>query len=197
MISALNHWILNKNITGSYRGILFSDSMSDDRHSAEFVAHTTRALQLIEQVDPRRFFYTQREILYIVNDPLLTVGAYHGASRCCSIDFLRYRSSLEQSAPDYEWYIASYASVIVHEATHGRIYRFGIPYNSKTWERVERLCHKEQKRFTAHIESENYNFKSMGGEFDPIAWRNSRRMSRFQQIKKRLSRMREIEAADK
>lgn len=197
MISLLNHWILKKKIKGSYAGILLVDMISGPQISDEFIRHTTQALQLIERVDPRRFYYIQRELCYIINEPLLSGGAYCRIGRSCSIDFLRYRQYLEHTAPEYEWYLARYASVIVHEATHGRIHRFGIPYNRRTWERVERLCHLEQKRFVTHLHSENYDLSRLIGDFDPTWWRDDRKSSRFQQIKQLLARMREIEAADK
>ena len=69
MISLLNHWILKKKIKGSYAGILLVDMISGPQISDEFIRHTTQALQLIERVDPRRFYYIQRELRYIINEP--------------------------------------------------------------------------------------------------------------------------------
>jgi tetratricopeptide (TPR) repeat protein len=43
-----------------------------------------------------------------------------------------------------------YASILIHEATHGVVSEKGIPYDESHRERIERLCHAEEVRFLKH-----------------------------------------------
>ncbi len=195
LFTLLMHWALKSNIKGSYGGIQLTDMIAEGHHSAEFVVFTIQALRLIERTDPRRFDFVQQELRYIANTPLLSGGAYKRATRRCQIDFLRYRCARNQ--PGYEWYLARYACTIIHEATHGRIFRFGIPYNEKTWQRIERLCYREEERFVKRLHSEEYDYSTLLPEFDPIWWRDFRTQPKLEQMKKLLARHREVEASTK
>ena len=69
-------------------------------------------------------------------------GKDHLQFRACYVDFTRVDFS--QHPTRAAW---GYAAALVHEATHGRIRRLGIPYSRKTRERVEHLCDAEAARF--------------------------------------------------
>ncbi len=185
----------NENIKGNYGGILLSDTTRHGLYSAEFVVHTIRALQLIERVDPRRFSYVQSELRYINNEALISGGLYIRAYHSCWIDFLRFREGLDCPEPEYEWYLALYACLIVHEMTHGRLHSFGIPYNGKTWERIERICRMEEKRFATHLSSENYSFETLVPNFNPMWWRDDRKTPLLRRLRKLRARMREVDGA--
>ena len=195
LFTLLMHGVLKSNIKGSYGGIQLTNMTMNENHSAEFVVFTIQALRLIERTDPRRFSVVQQELRYIANTALLSGGAYKKATRRCQIDFLRYRCARNQQG--YEWYLAFYACTIIHEATHGRIFRFGIPYNEKTWLRVERLCHKEEERFAKRLHSEEYDFSRLCPEFDPTWGQNFRDQSIFEKVKNIRARYREVAAAKK
>lgn len=194
LFTFIQRWALNGSVRGSYGDIRLGDMTFTAQHSADFVAQTTQALQLIERVDPRHFYYVRSELRCIVNEPLLYGGMYRKKTHSCSIDFLRYRC--DPNLPEYEWHLATYASTLVHEATHGRIHRFGIPYNNKTWMRVERLCRLEQKRFASRLHSETYDFRMLVPDFDPAEWQAIRKLSLIQRARKLIVRSREIDRAD-
>ena len=195
LLSLLKLWVLKASIKGNYGGIQLSDTATKAKHSDEFVIFTIQALRLIERTDPRRFSVVQQELRYISNIPQLSGASFRRSTRECAIDFLRYQSP--RNEPGYEWYLAQYACIIIHESTHGRIYRFGIPYNDKTWLRVERLCHKEAQRFARHLLSDEYNFSTLLPKFDPTWWRNYRALTKLDRTRQLLARFREVDAARK
>lgn len=185
-------WMLRSHVCGGYKSILLADMTVKRQRTAEFAAFTLDALRLIERTDPRRFRYLQREVRYVVNVPLLSGAAYKRETRRCSIDFQRYAIRLEM--PEREWYLAAYASAIVHEATHGRIHHFGIAYNETTWERIERLCRTEERRFANRLQGEYYDFSTLVPDFDLTWHRQHRARTRFQYMKQVMARSRELEA---
>jgi tetratricopeptide (TPR) repeat protein len=67
--------------------------------------------------------------------------------KICRVDYSRNFNS-----PYPQRNVREYAGTLIHEATHGLLFRKGIPYNKETRERVERLCHRESYRFALHFE---------------------------------------------
>lgn len=178
MWNQIRHYALKSSVFGQYKGILIADLTAHQQYKTEFVAYITQTLQVIEQNDPRRFRSILCGLKFICNTPLCSVGNYDHALRCCGIDFTHYKCNPEK--PEYEWWVARGASTIVHEATHARLHLFGIPYNSETWERVERLCRLEQSRFASRLKSDHYDFSKLVPEFDPTWWRQHRSASWLQ-----------------
>ena len=154
----------------SIGGIVLVGMGRTDRSNDAFQQVTEDALQLIKTHDPRRFRCLQRELTYIVNGILPTYGKYIRQTRSCEIDFDKYK--VRRGMEHYDWYLAYYASVIVHEATHGRLHSLGIPYNKHTRSRIERLCHCEQKRFARHLPPV-YDYTTLISEFNEADWHPS------------------------
>jgi hypothetical protein len=114
----------------------------------------------------------QREVDYVVNNMLISGGDYRRSERSCNIDYEKgYPATVSMdSDPAHRWYIARLACTIVHEATHGRIYSFGIPYNKKTRVRIERLCVLQARRFATHQLDPHYDFTKLVPPFDAAQW---------------------------
>jgi len=150
-------------VFGTYRGIRIADYTwrggGEAESTAAFVRLVTDALALIEQTDPRRFRLLQREVEFVANEMTHSgsSGAYWRGARRCQIDFDR-EFGHRDLAENYEWWVAQIASLMVHEATHGRIYSHGVPYTWKNRARVERACHREQQRFAKRLRSDRYAF---------------------------------------
>lgn len=95
-----------------------------------------KALELIQDVDGRVLAQVRRDLRRIV------IVGYRGSSYwpelgACALS----RSTLESQRP--EWV----ASVVVHEACHGRLQRLGITYRPALRPRIERICAGAQDRF--------------------------------------------------
>lgn len=185
--SKIERWLLQKSVVGSYGGILLVNLSSHEERSRAFPAFCTAALQLIETHDPRRFRRIQHEVRHIVNKTLLSGGSYRRALRRCDIDFSRYYVAADDL--NYDWYVAWFASTLVHEATHGRIFSFGIPYDEKNWQQIERLCRTEQRRFVSRLHDERWDFSTLVPAFDAAEWLPFRNMTRWQEARALIKRV--------
>jgi hypothetical protein len=105
------------------------------------------ALEVTRLKDPRRF---RRVCRYIKGIVALPIGHAHAGYlenlKVCGVRFQPPPS--KEKLPNW-W--AWYASILVHEATHGLIYARGIPYDEQYRERIERLCFKEENRFLKRL----------------------------------------------
>ena len=127
---------------GTYEGIKICYFFDAVYERELFLMKTREALDLIKNLDPRRFRRVQTHIHYLVSAGDLgeTLGVYIEGEGTCWVCSSKYWSHSEL-APVH------YAGVIVHEATHGLIEARGIRYNNRTRIRIERLCYQEERRF--------------------------------------------------
>jgi hypothetical protein len=150
----------------SYLGIRLCDVNFDETDDQTFVLRTKEALDLIRQVDVRRFRRVQKEIRHIVNIESLGSGAYMRRFKICKVDFGKFKSA---EYPDY--WVRAYACTLVHEATHGAISSHGIPYTQANRNRIERLCHEEERRFAQRLNDGETDWaKLLVREFDESKW---------------------------
>ncbi len=177
-------------VSGRYGSIVVVDFNFDTTDDAAFVATTQEALLLIHTVSPRQYRRMERDVRFIVNAELTAGGSYNYLLRACEVDFARYH--LERHSDDYEWYMAEYASTLVHEATHARLDRMYFSYTKQTRARIERICVAEQNRFLSRLKSDRYDFvKDLAQPFDEADWQFSWNASRWERTKKLLQRIRE------
>ncbi|MFA7231466.1 MAG: hypothetical protein WC071_09370 [Victivallaceae bacterium] len=113
LLARLEDSVISKGNKKVYRGIIFCDVNLDDSDDQEFFRITGEAIDLIAQVDPRRFKRVKKELKYIINNELLSRGQYRRRLNACVIDFGRYKF-----AEDYQWYLYDYAGTIIHEDNH-------------------------------------------------------------------------------
>ena len=162
-----------------------------------FVQATRDALKLVERYDSRRLRVIEREFDLIVNQPLASSAAYERSTRQCKVNFTRYWTDenrqlcTDPQTEHYEWYLARYASMLIHEATHGRLYSSYFPYNKKTRTQIERICVSEQRRFLARLPQDSYDFRAIVPAFDPQRWEASWNMSRKERFKRITQSLRE------
>ena len=109
--------------------IVFADAMNS-------------ALDLIEQNDKMRFARVTQEIHLLLNMPLFTYAQYSRPFKVCTIDLRGF-----PIAQDKEMAVVFLASVIIHEATHGVLHRRRILHSGRNFDRVEKLCLNEERRF--------------------------------------------------
>ena len=153
--------------------------LSDTQESALFRSAVPSALQLIKQLDSRRFRRLQRYISWIVNCPLPYRGwQYHYPTRTCRLDI---EKATPEPDPDYA--AAAIASTLIHEATHGALRARGIGYSAQLRSRVEHCCVREQNRFLARLASSRPDIaKFYHREFVESCWHRSWTATRLQSL---------------
>lgn len=179
------HWlqrlILRSFTNAQYGRITVVDTGFRTKDDTAFATATVEALRLIKTHDPRRFRLVQREIAFILNVKLLSAGDYVRSVRACRCDFSRYY--FDKQHEHYEWWLVYHASLIVHEATHGRLASLYFPYTKATRLQIERICHAEQRRLVARLPSERYNFvRDHVSPFDETQWHPYWNQSRWQYL---------------
>src|SRR2546423_12965121 len=97
-------------------------------------------LDLVRGKDALRFRRVQQFIKRVILCERKLLAAYNGVGGFCIMRKL-------VPPPTGESIVAyGYASLFVHEATHGRIDRFRIPFTQRNRTRIEQLCIQEQLR---------------------------------------------------
>ena len=112
----------------------------------DVVAKVAAALRLIESTDPRRYRRMHRDISRIlVSD--VAFSTYSFVSNTCVLDLRLVRSKSSGAV----------AVVVVHEATHARLYHMGIVTWRRIQARVERACVREQIAFARLLGDAGWN----------------------------------------
>jgi len=159
----LDLWLIKKSCLGYIDGVAISDNTITRRSPETFLAATRDAMALIKEVDPRRYRRVCRQLAYIVNKETVAVGSYSKKFKICTVDFSKFS---KLPAPRS---VRRYASLLIHESTHGVVAGRGIRYDKDKRLRVERLSHLEEYRFAKHFES---GFAEAAiGAFNPEKWR--------------------------
>jgi len=102
------------------------------------------ALVLIREFDPRRYRYLLRDVKRIMvwGHPG-HLGSWYNACALCELS--------EKYVLDPETTPEVLAATIVHEAMHGRLFRWGIGYEEEKRERVEHICCKAMIAFARRL----------------------------------------------
>jgi hypothetical protein len=159
---------LRASVRARVESIGLVDMSFDDSDDDAFIRATTDALALIQRVDPRRYGIILREAAFIVSGELTSGGCYERCNRSIEVDFPRY--GVYPEADDYGWYLARYAAVLVHEATHGRLHSQWFPYTKGTRAQIERICHAEQSRFLTRWAAGRFDQADLVPPFDERLW---------------------------
>jgi hypothetical protein len=164
--NALMRRLLRTTGGASFDGIQMRDLR--DGVTPSFFPVIQSALLLVRETDPRRYSRIRRFLPYIVNFASSSAAGYqHGIG--CQI---RFEEPAFVSHRPYS--VAAYATILVHEATHGVVRTFGVRYTPAARSRIERLCWTEEQRFIrivtrARPDLANY-FDHLRGEFDESHW---------------------------
>ena len=157
-------------VLDTYEGILLVDLSQNEKCGTAFVAVTRQAIDLIRKYDARAFERLRREVRYIVCEPWEIGGAYYRGRRAILVCFPFYWP--EHPREDTEWYLAYYAAVLVHEATHGYLDSRCFAYTKATRSRIERICCSAQRRFASRLQSEEFDFgRDLVPPFDEDRWK--------------------------
>jgi len=127
------------------------------------------ALDILQETDPRRFLVVRRHVRHILVWP----GSYTAYDAWGGIH-LAARHLSEAPAEVL-------ASAFVHEATHLRIAKLGIPYDPELRGRIEALCVDEQAAFLRKVSPQGSEWAEQvqAGLKDPW-WTESHRRARVQ-----------------
>ena len=173
-MTSIRNFIISKVETRLYRSCLICDadglSICDMNEKSDGYKEVIRyALNLIHDLDQKRYKRVKTEIIWIVNTNLIPSfsGEYNRRTKSCLINFDNYTD-------DQILVSGYYAGIIVHEATHGLLCSRGIRYNKNTRERIERICTCEQNRFYQKMEREYPEYDGLlCQEFDTKNWEYS------------------------
>jgi len=111
------------------------------RESAAILPRLREALALIRARDPYRYKWVlvHFDRILVVNMPAR--GQFVPALRRCVLD----QEFVETDA------IEAIASTIVHEATHGELFRRGVGYDEAIRQRVEDICTRQELAFARKL----------------------------------------------
>lgn len=118
---------------------------STRRGAADALARLERALDLVELYDARQHAIIQARLEWLLLGGLNRGGRafYVAASRGCVLPL----SLFDESRVSLAWL----ASVLLHEATHGRIHALGVSTTRTLRPRIERLCLRTQLEFLNRV----------------------------------------------
>jgi hypothetical protein len=115
----------------------------DDRPEP-FLHRVREALQLIKTYDPLRYARITRDLKRLwVCGGLATIACFNYRLDACQFDD-RFVLA-ETTTPEL------LASVIVHEATHARLWNWGVRYDEPLRSRVEAICIRRQLAFAKRL----------------------------------------------
>jgi hypothetical protein len=141
------------------RGLLILD-MSLSAAAAPEIARVADALELIEREDPRRFARIVHDARRVVLIPAAgSAGEYWHHFRAIVLDVGHVRAAEP----------VALAATIIHEATHARIKRAGIPSPPALRERIELRCVAEEISFVTKFPGSD-GFVQRAGERLKLRW---------------------------
>jgi hypothetical protein len=190
LVVRLELWIQRNNQIAEFDGIALCELRP---YSPTFKKVLLDAFALLKESDPRRFARVKRYLKWVINGPLAFAGCeYRHSTQTCVIDY----AELEDET-DLSFWIAWYASALIHEATHALLLARGIPYSSEFRVRAERLCVTEENRFARRIAATQHKIaERLHREFDESLWHrswNSTRHERARALFRRLFKRRKEE----
>ena len=156
---------------------------------AMFRQKTEDALSLIARADCRRYRRVVQQIRSITNENSLEgqLGGYRPFGKNCAVDFSLFDFSSSEKS---NFSLKLYATVLVHEATHGHLLSKHIPYTRRTYQRVERLCVLESIRFAKRfVDSVNDWSTILWTTVEVGAWDRRWAAGFFKRLKDRFQRV--------
>jgi hypothetical protein len=180
-------WILKSSEIAKFDGIILADPRNRDNRTPHFQEIIFAALQLLKATDRCRYARVRRRLAWVTYARLAIRGSaeYAHSTRTCSIDLLEPSADY---APDFlaGWY----ASILVHEATHGEIASRGIQYSLEHRVRIERLCVIQEQKFIRRLAVNNPTLAAhLHYEFDAANWNWSWNATRWERLKIEMRRI--------
>lgn len=132
---------------------------------AAFVREIDGALDLIALNSPLLFRRVTREIRRIYHIPCHTGAEYTWPLKICTMQLSKL---LPPTVSDENEKSAHLACILIHEATHGHLFRRGIYHDhpKANYQRVEEICCRQMNVFARRIGIPEYPI----GEFNPSSF---------------------------
>ncbi|WOO42627.1 hypothetical protein [Rubellicoccus peritrichatus] len=123
------------------------DEKQNDGAKVSFYKVIQETLSMIRNHDDLRYKRVYKEISLIEHTDLPGIGAYKRGRKVCSVDLENL------PALDNEEYVrVVLACTLIHEATHGKICSFFIPYTRSDRARIEGICNRESNAFLSKLD---------------------------------------------
>lgn len=174
---------LRSHEVGRIEGIRLADFR---KRGDDFLPTMREAIRLIQFHDPRRFARLKRHIVWISNGVPVSGGnaELHASEKWCVVDYF-------DPAPDTDCrsWAATWACVLIHEATHGLLEQKGFQYDGERRVRIEQICCSEQNGFAKRLQQiDPTTYGDLVEEFDPSKWQDYWQRSTIQRLQSFLHR---------
>jgi hypothetical protein len=127
------------------------------------------ALDLIRQVDPRRYARLKRDVHRITLERLQVAGMFVPNAGRVFLDVGHVAQA----------HVAELASTVVHEATHARLHRAGIRHDSRIRGRVEHACIRSEVDFAVRLGPEYVSLvEAVTQKYSSVYWSDDARFDR-------------------
>jgi hypothetical protein len=143
-------------------GLWLGVSNITDQGSKEILDRVESALRIIETYDAQRYRRLQRDLqrIWVRLQTRGNTGLYNFDLGACELD-PRYVLRADVQPSDI-------ASVVVHEATHARLNRFGFTEDMRS--RIEAACRKQERIFSEHLPpAEGDKIREKLGRMDQVS----------------------------
>jgi len=136
-----------------------------------FLAYVRDALFLIQFHDPFRYRRIVRHFRFIANALCPNITHYHYVNNFFMIDFEQL--TFEDNGTIHPWYVAYVAVLLVNGSTYAYLMDHDVVMTPDNWERITRICDREQAAFLAKLPRDTYDFvAAYGGARSDTADRN-------------------------
>lgn len=122
-------------------GVLVADITAEPQSNVR-LDKVTQAMLLVHELDPRRFRRIVSDLRRIVITRAQSAAEYVSAASACFMDAAYVETRSREVL----------ASAIVHEATHARLTKRGIPNHPELRSRIEHRCVREEIAFLRRVE---------------------------------------------
>lgn len=124
----------------------------------EFLSNIQRAINLVLEIDQRRFSRLVSNVHYVVDDAL--VGGAMSASYLFREKAVRIDYDPKLNPFELDKLTIRLAGILIHEATHGYLFSKLRFTSWKKWQRCEILCLREENRFYRKVEESQGGIRS-------------------------------------
>lgn len=123
------------------RGPFTFVNVSNESDCEELVEKVFRALELIRTYDERRYQLVRSTIKEVV-----VADTRNEAEYVEFADAIVVQAQALKIVP-----VIGIAAMLVHESTHARLFRLGIPYRPSAQQRIERICLRNEIWFLRNV----------------------------------------------
>jgi len=139
----------------------------------DFYRQIKEILDLIKDIDPRRYYRILNQLSWIVNTNLVKKGGgrYYDNIGACMVNVESYSQEINE--------VVQIANLIIHASTRAYVQSKGFKYTHENREQIERICFSERSHFLdkaklKYPEISDDSFKDFDIEEWRVIWNKSK-----------------------